>query len=291
MKKRIVLPAVLALAFAVASVFVIGFGNKAENENKTECETNNTLLTYEQITASTAVAYEETSVVVTNKEVTEASSFAETTTAATTKAVVTQTAAPTKAAKTEKAQDTEFSSFNNVAFLGNSRFVSVKDNKLAPNVYPVVGLDVRTVFTKHVNGSDVAVIDELDGRSFDAVVLLFGENECGWPNQDYFIKKYSEVIDAVKAKQPDAQIYLHAIIPVSAEASAQNNCGCNNETISELNERIKQLASDYNVEFIDVPPCLLDAHGNLIDGAASDGIHLNRKYASLWMSYLEETVF
>lgn len=274
MKNRIALFAASAAAVTVAGVFVISFGGKAEIEDKTESITSG-------ITNSTTLTYEhKTTAAVTHKE----------TTAAAISSVAAETSAPTSAAKTETTQKTDFSSFNNIAFLGNSRFISVKDYKLAPNVYPVVGLDVRTVFTKHVSGSDVAVINELDGKAFDAVVLLFGENECGWPNRDYFIKKYSEVIEAVKAKQPEAKIYLHAIIPVSSEASAKNECGCNNKTISELNVKIKQLAEDYNVDYIDVPQCLLDAQGNLIDGAASDGIHLNKKYSSVWMGYLEETL-
>ncbi len=185
----------------------------------------------------------------------------------------------------------EYSSFKDTAFLGNSRFVSLKDYGLAPNVYPVVGLDVRTVFSKHVTDSDVIVIDELDGRSFDKVILMFGDNECGWPNRDYFVKKYENVIDAVKEKQPDARIYLHAIIPVSKTVSEKNDCGCNNSTIQELNIRIKQLAEDCGVDYIDVPSFMLDREGNLVDEAASDGIHFNKKYSSAWMAYIEELLF
>lgn len=272
MKNRIALFAVSAAAVAVIGVLTVSlFGGGAEIEDKTESvtigTTNITALTYAPKTLAE----------VAHKETTSALTAAE-------------TSAQTSAAKTETTQKAEFSSFDNIAFMGNSRFISLKDYGLVPNVYPVVGLDVRTVFTKHVSGSDVAVINELDGRSYDAVVLLFGENETGWPNRDYFIKKYAEVIDAVKTKQPDAKIYLHSIIPVSSEASAKNECGCNNKTISEMNAGIKQLAEDNNVDYIDVPQCLLDAQGNLIDGAASDGIHLNKKYSSVWMSYLEKTL-
>lgn len=203
----------------------------------------------------------------------------------------TQKAEETEVTKSEKLPEHNYESFRGTAFLGNSRFISLKNYNLAPQVYPVVGLDVRTVFTKHVDDSDVVVIDELDGKIFDKVILMFGDNECGWPNRDYFIEKYSQVIDAVKAKQPDAKIYLHAIIPVSSDASAKNECDCNNETIRELNIRIKQLSEDRGVEYIEVPVCLLDGQGNLVDEAASDGVHLNKTYSSVWMSYLEKILF
>lgn len=184
----------------------------------------------------------------------------------------------------------EMHCFDNCAFLGNSRFVSVKDSGLAKNVYPVVGLDVRTAFTKHVTDSDVVILDELNGKDFDKIILMFGDNECGWPNVDYFIEKYASVINEVQKKVPDAEIYLHAIIPVSAAASDKNECGCNNETIAMLNTRIKQLAEDMDINYIAPPPCLMDTQGNLVDDAASDGVHLNRKYTAIWLGYLENVL-
>ncbi len=209
----------------------------------------------------------------------------------------TVTTAVTDAKVTEESPSSEFPSkdgmpyFDNCAFLGNSRFVAVKDSGLAKNVYPVVGLDVRTAFTKHVTDSDVIILDELNGKDFDKIILMFGENECGWTNVDYFIEKYADVITAVQERVPDAEIYLHAIIPVSAKASAKNECGCNNETIAMRNARIKQFANDVGVKYIEQPPCLMDSEGNLIAEAASDGIHLNRKNTVIWLNYLEEVLY
>ena len=180
--------------------------------------------------------------------------------------------------------------FDKCAFLGNSRFVAIKESGLAKNVYPVVGLDVRTVFTKHVTDSDVVILDELNGKDFDKIILMFGDNECGWPNTDYFIKKYAAVINEVQKRVPDAEIYLHAIIPISAATSDKNECNCNNGTIATLNARIKQLADDMDINYIAPPPCLMDAQGNLVDDAASDGIHLNRKYTVIWLGYLEKVL-
>ena len=178
--------------------------------------------------------------------------------------------------------------FDKTAFLGNSRLVAIKDYGLACNVFPVVGLDVNTAFSKHVDNSDVVVLDELDGKSFDKVILMFGENECGWPNEDYFIRKYAKVIETVKEKAPETEIYLHAMLPVSAEISEKNEWNCNNERISDLNGRIRLLAEDECVHYIEQPQCLKDHNGNLIDEASNDGVHLNRKYCEIWMQYLDE---
>ncbi|MBQ2973407.1 MAG: hypothetical protein IJE19_03555 [Clostridia bacterium] len=196
----------------------------------------------------------------------------------------------TTASQTKSSDPKDLSCFDNSVFIGNSRLISFKNYGLAKNVYSVVGLNVDTVFTKSVSGSNVTVINELNGKDYEKVILMFGDNECGWPNQNIFIQRYSKVIAAVKEKIPNAKIYLHSVLPVSAETSAKNEFGCNNETINSLNQKIKQLAADEGVEFIEQPSCLKDADGALLPEAASDGIHLNKKYSEIWLNYLAETI-
>ena len=197
---------------------------------------------------------------------------------------------PTTAELTTQKKKNDLSCFDNSVFLGNSRFISFKNYGLAKNVYSIVGLNVDTVFTKSVSGSNITVINELNGKKYEKVILMFGDNECGWPNQNVFIEKYSKVIAAVRERIPNAEIYLHAILPVSAEASAKSDFGCNNQTINSLNVKIKQLAADEGVKFIEQPSCLKGPDGALLPQAASDGIHLNKKYSVIWLEYLADTI-
>lgn len=197
---------------------------------------------------------------------------------------------PTTTSSASENQKNDLSCFDNTVFLGNSRFISFKNYGLAKNVYSVVGLNVDTVFTKSVSGSSIPVINELNGKKYEKVVLLFGDNECGWPNQNVFINRYAKVVAAVRERIPNAEIYLHAILPVSSEVSAKSEFGCNNQTINSLNEKIKQLAADEGVNYIEQPPCLKDTDGALLPQAASDGIHLNKKYSVIWLEYLSKTI-
>lgn len=182
------------------------------------------------------------------------------------------------------------SCFDSTVFIGNSRFISFKNYGLAKNVYAVVGLNVDTVFTKTVAGSTVTVIDELNGKDFEKVVLMFGDNECGWSSYDSFVVKYSKVIAAVRERLPEAEIYLHAVLPVSVNASATNEFGCNNTNINALNTRIEQLAAKEGIHFIAQPEVLKAEDGTLIPEAASDGIHLNKKYAKTWIISLADKI-
>ena len=59
---------------------------------------------------------------------------------------------------------------------------------------------------------------ELNGKDFEKVVLMFGDNECGWSSYDSFVVKYSKVIAAVKERLPKAEIYLHAVLPGTVAA-------------------------------------------------------------------------
>ena len=196
-----------------------------------------------------------------------------------------------KPSEAVSSEEIDLSCFDNTAFIGNSRFISFRNYALVKNAYAVVGLNVDTVFTKSVSGSSVTVINELNGKSFDKVILMFGDNECGWPNQDVFINRYAKVIDAVKERNPHAEIYLHAILPVSADTSAKNEYGCNNITIAALNKKIEQLAADEEINFINAPTCILDSDGALLPGTASDGIHLNKKYSEIWLREIAKNIF
>ncbi len=187
--------------------------------------------------------------------------------------------------------DTDFSCFDNTVFIGNSRFVPFKNYGLCKNVYAVVGLTVDTIFTKSASGNGVPVIDELYGKDFEKVILMLGDNECGWPNQDIFIERYAKVIDAIRQRIPDADIIIQAVLPISAEASAKNEFGCNNNAINSLNTKIKQLCADEEILFLEQPSCLKGADGTLLSGAASDGIHLNKNYAEIWLDYLDKILF
>lgn len=182
----------------------------------------------------------------------------------------------------------DYSCFNNCAFIGNSRVLALKNYGLVENVYAAVGLNVDTIFTKSAPGSSVPVIDELNGKHFDRVYIMLGDNECGWPNTSVFIKKYAKVIDAVRERVPEAEIYLQSVLPISSEASAKNEYGCNNTAINNLNEKIKQLAADENVHYVAPAEALKNSDGVLPAEAASDGVHMNKKYCKIWLDYLVE---
>ncbi len=305
MQKSSIVKIILSILAVAAIIFGVVVGIKHISDNKKE-DTSGTSSsqsgesssdesgTADQVQASTAGETE-----------------TETTAAATTKADKTTTGKHTKPPKTTKTPKTEkttkrsgssggketmtyhdmdYSCFDDCAFIGNSRVLDLKNYGLAKNVYASVGLTVDTVFTEKASGSSVVIIDELKGKHFKKVFLMFGDNECGWPNTSVFIKRYAKVIAAVRERVPEAEIYLQSVLPISRAADAKNEYGCNNAAINKVNEAIKQLAKDEGVRYINPAASMTDSQGFLPDEAASDGVHLRKKYCRIWLNYLADNM-
>ncbi len=180
---------------------------------------------------------------------------------------------------------------SNSAMLGNSYLDGFVTYNVLPDMdcFYRVGLNVRTVFTKTMLNHEIPVIDELqNGKSYDRVFLIFGENELGWPNTQAFYDGYGEVIDAVRERQPEAAVYIQSILPVSQEVSEKNIDCTNNEQILKFNEMLKELAKEKDAIYLDVASVMMDENGNLPEDAAVDGIHPGSKYYKIWAEYLED---
>lgn len=307
MQKSSIVKIILSILAAAAIIFGVVVGIKHISDNKKE-DTSGTSTSQSGESSSDESGTADQSQASTAGE-TETET--ETTAAATTKADKTTTGKHTKPPKTTKTPKTEkttkrsgssgsketmtyhdmdYSCFDDCAFIGNSRVLDLKNYGLAENVYASVGLTVDTVFTEKASGSSVVIIDELKGKHFKKVFLMFGDNECGWPNTSVFIKRYAKVIAAVRERVPEAEIYLQSVLPISRAADAKNEYGCNNAAIKKVNEAIKQLAKDEGVRYINPAASMTDSQGFLPDEAASDGVHLRKKYCRIWLNYLADNM-
>lgn len=307
MQKSSIVKIILSILAAAAIIFGVVVGIKHISDNKKE-DTSGTSSSQSGESSSDESGTADQAQASTARE-TETET--ETTAAATTKADKTTTGKHTKPPKTTKTPKTEkttkrsgssgsketmtyhdmdYSCFDDCAFIGNSRVLDLKNYGLAKNVYASVGLTVDTVFTEKASGSSVVIIDELKGKHFKKVFLMFGDNECGWPNTSVFIKRYAKVIAAVRERVPEAEIYLQSVLPISRAADAKNEYGCNNAAIKKVNEAIKQLAKDEGVRYINPAASMTDSQGFLPDEAASDGVHLRKKYCRIWLNYLADNM-
>lgn len=186
----------------------------------------------------------------------------------------------------------DYSVFDNTAFVGNSVIDDLDTYNIVPNAdfFARTGLTVTSVMTKSTVKGDVPVIDELKGKSYDKVFLMFGLNELGWEYPGVFQEDYGKLIDEVRSRLPDTDIYIQSLLPVSAEASQKNQNNVNNSRIREYNDLLEDLAREKGVTYLDVASVLQDSEGNLPKEASADGIHPNIAYCRRWVDYIRDSL-
>ena len=94
---------------------------------------------------------------------------------------------------------------------------------------------------------------------------------------------YGELVDFVREKQPEAQIFLVSIMTVG-RSKVQDGWHFNPENIGNLNNRIAQLAADKNLFYLDSNTRFADENGYLPDNLSADGCHL---YAEDYLAYTD----
>lgn len=180
----------------------------------------------------------------------------------------------------------DYACFNDSAFFGNSRFEGLKNLRLVPNVYTKVGLNVKTAMT--ATGSDGAsIIGKLNsGVSFENVFIMFGDNEIGY-SDSWIISNYKALINKVKEYQPNANIYVVSILPISKATSDKNTYNYSNGRIVEMNAQIRNMCSSLGVGYIDVWSAMADDNGRLPDSASSDGVHFGKSYYCIMLNRIK----
>ena len=185
----------------------------------------------------------------------------------------------------------ENSWFSDAVFIGDSRTegLMLYSGLTEATFLTSVGLMVDTAFTDPViptaNGN-VSVMDALATLEFSKVYIMLGVNELGWINLSVFSEDYGKIIDRVLEINPGAQVYVQAVMPVSAEKSSEDPI-YNNENIARFNELIREVARDRQVFYIDTVEAVADESGALPSEATFDGVHLNPDYCVKWLDYLK----
>lgn len=182
----------------------------------------------------------------------------------------------------------------NAVFIGDSRMKGLVLYNALTNIrdYSYVGLNVETAITKSFittsDGQTQTIQQALQSTgSAERIYISFGINELGWPTVDGFIAKYKEFINIVKQAQPNAKIYVLAILPVTAEKSNTDQV-FNNTKISQYNAKIQQMTQDLSVTYLDCKSAVVDETGALPADSSTDGIHLTKSYCEKWLQYIKD---
>ena len=136
------------------------------------------------------------------------------------------------------------------------------------------------------NGGVTTLGTLLSTKQYGSIYLMFGLNELGWENNEVFASSYSILVDEIKTRQPDAMIYAHLIIPVTAEKSG-NPSYISNERIAVYNGLISAMCAEKGIYFLDLSAVMCEAGGALNAAYATDGIQFNMDGTTVWYNYLK----
>ena len=116
--------------------------------------------------------------------------------------------------------------FSDAVFIGNSLeqgFMLWSGLKTA-DIFAVQSISVANIGTDHVinagGGTYLTILDAMARKNYQKVFIMLGINELSWASKETFYEEYARVIDRIRELEPDAELYLQSITPVTARESA-----------------------------------------------------------------------
>ena len=213
----------------------------------------------------------------------------------------------TVASKTDKKKDTEEKTdikklvtaskeaqeeyYKDAVFIGDSRTQGLQINAglTSPDFFAGRGLNVKNARTekvvKNAGGKAVTVVDALKDKQYKKVYICFGINELGWPYTNIFADEYQKTIDAIKKIQPNAEVVVQGILPVTEKKSKSDKI-FNMKNVKKFNKVIKKMAEDNGETYVDNSPAVANDKGYLPSDVTPDGIHMNREYCKRILAYI-----
>ena len=183
--------------------------------------------------------------------------------------------------------------FADAAFVGDSRtegfwlFSGVRQGKKLT----CDGLSVFTLSQKKaisVNGSSYTLLQALALKPYAKVYLCLGVNELGYRDDEAFYHAYCQAIDAIRACQPNAVIYVQTLPPLNeGKIAARGGFGyLKNDRLRTFNTLICRAAAEKQVPVLDLYT-LFAVDGQLPADASRDGVHLLPPYCKMQLDYFK----
>ncbi len=181
--------------------------------------------------------------------------------------------------------------FDDALFIGDSRTICLQAYGGWNNAtyYTSQGVSVWKILEEKIapldDGSMGTIEQALTQKQFRKIYIMLGVNELATGSHDSFLGQYKLVVDRITALQPDAIVFVQAIVHVSREKSDKEKF-INNFNINERNKKLATLADNKKIFFIDANKVLDDETGALTKQYTFDGVHLTAKYLPIWKNFL-----
>lgn len=184
--------------------------------------------------------------------------------------------------------------FKDAVFIGDSRtdgfhmFSGVKGGTYLVHT----GLTIFDVVNqKAVLGSGdnkYSVLSALKSKQYAKIYIALGVNELGWFDAQRYAEAFGKLIDSLRESQPDAAVYVQAIIPVNSAVCKSHSQPyyVTNDNISSYNDALAEVCTEKKTLFLNVSEALVDETGEPPADLTSDGVHFKKAGYQAWLDYL-----
>ncbi|NJL65056.1 MAG: G-D-S-L family lipolytic protein [Methylacidiphilales bacterium] len=119
------------------------------------------------------------------------------------------------------------------------------------------------------------------------IFLMVGINDLAMINKSVgkVIDKYKQILLKFKNAIPDTQVFIQSVLPVNQNIYLYWE---DNQKIVNLNSKLKDLATEFDYEYIDIHSYFIDAEKQLDAKYTADGLHLNGKAYLLWAEIIKQ---
>lgn len=175
--------------------------------------------------------------------------------------------------------------FADTAILGNSLIdgLRVYSKLKTVDFYCGTSMSVISAMNKKDvrlnNGTYGTQLDAMAQKQYGKVYIELGINEISGSVNTY-ISRYRTMLDKIRAAQPNADIYIMAITPVS-KAKSQGGV-FTRERVRMYNEALYKLAADWGCYYLDDYTPLADSEGYLPSSDTWDGVHFAAAKYKAW---------
>ena len=184
--------------------------------------------------------------------------------------------------------------FDDACFIGHSQVVGMQRyfNLDNADYFAVVGHTVQNVLDfpyYEIPNSRMGTIQQaLQKGRYGKVYVMLGINDCSDREDriNEFKAPMRQLLDMIREYQPKATVYILSVAPVGRYTPM--NILYNPENVILYSQALKDLAREYDAEYLDLFRLMSDSEGYLLDYIdAGDGIHFIGSSYDIIKNYLK----
>jgi len=122
-------------------------------------------------------------------------------------------------------------------------------------------------------------LDKITSAKPSMIFLMIGVNDFLFTDESEIMQNYEKIVQRIQRETPESQLIIQSVLPVNNQVK---KIAFSNIAIRSLNEKLKNLAQQYDLPYLDIHDKLLDADGHLAVNFTADGVHINGAAYQIW---------